>query len=100
MSVIKFPQIEQTNKPSIDFGHRSNIGVDGDFLNLHDTIQPALERAAAMADLIEVACEVADTTSFAPDTLWRAAQAIRFEIKDAQALLEAYATIRKAEVQQ
>jgi hypothetical protein len=97
MSVIKFPQIEQTNKPSIDFSHRLNIGADGDFFNLHETIQPALERAAALADLIEVACEVVDTTSFAPDTLWRVAQSIRLEIKDAQALLDAYA--EKAEVQ-
>lgn len=72
------------------FDHRINAGQDKTFYNLHDAINPALERAAALADLIEVACEVTDTASFDPNTLWRAAQAIRFEIKDAQAILNAY----------
>jgi hypothetical protein len=79
-------QTEQTNKPNINFSHRVNAR---DFLGLRDEIDQALKRAAAVADLIEVACEVTDTSAFAPDTLWRAAQAIRLEIEDAQALLAA-----------
>jgi hypothetical protein len=72
------------------FKHRMNIGQDGRFFNLEDTVRPSLQRAAAIADLIEVACEVADICSFADETLWRAAQAIRYEIMDAEALIEAY----------
>ena len=55
---------------------------------LSDCINPALERAAAIADLMEVAFEL-DMANEMPK-LWRAAQAIRFEIMDAQAMLEAY----------
>jgi hypothetical protein len=79
------------------FKHRVNAGLDGSFFNLIDTLNPSLERAAAIADLIEVACEVVDDQCcFEPDTLWRAAQAIRFEIKDAQILLDAYIEMEKA----
>jgi hypothetical protein len=92
-------QTEQTNKPNINFSHRVCVNVEGDFFNLYHTMQPALQRAAAIADLIEVACESSDKAAFAPDTLWRAAQAIRFEIQDAQALLDAYYPAREAEVQ-
>jgi hypothetical protein len=76
-------------KPNI-FKHRMPIGYDGRLLNLEDTVRPSLRRAAAIADLIEVACEVADICSFENDTLWRAAQALRHEIMDAEALIEAY----------
>ncbi|WP_036249071.1 hypothetical protein [Methylobacter sp. BBA5.1] len=92
-------QTEQTNQPSIDFSHRANVCQGGEFFSLNDTINPALERAEAIADLIEVACEVVDITSFAPNTLWRAAQAIRLEIKDAQALLDAYSAEKKVGAQ-
>ncbi len=71
------------------FQHRqpnSHISLIG------DTIPQALDRAKAIVDLIEVACEVVDVNSFAPSTLWRAAQAARFEIMDAQLLLETYRT--------
>ena len=77
--------------------HRVNACWDGQFLNQVDAINPSLERAAALADLIETACEVTDITSFEPDTLWRAAQAIRFEIKDAQALLKAYIDVERSQ---
>jgi hypothetical protein len=76
-------------KPNI-FKHRMTTGQDGRFFNLEDTVRPSLQRAAAIADLIEVACEVADMSSFENETLWRAAQAIRYEIRDAEALIEAY----------
>ncbi len=90
-------QTEQTNKPNIDFSHRANAR---DFLGLRDAIEQALQRAAALADLIEVACEVTDTSAFAPDTLWRSAQTIRLEIEYAQAMLDAYGPAREAEVRQ
>jgi hypothetical protein len=81
---------KQANKPTIDFSHRAPFGVDGDFFALYHAMQPALQRAAAVADLIEVACQETNKTDFSPDTLWRAAETIRFEIKDAQAVLDAY----------
>jgi hypothetical protein len=77
-------------KPNDTFKHRMPIGQDGRFFNLEDTVSPSLRRAAAIADLIEVACEVTDICSFENDTLWRAAQAIRYEIRDAEALIQAY----------
>lgn len=55
---------------------------------LSDCINPALERAAAIADLMEVAFEL-NMANEMPN-LWRAAQAVRFEILDAQAMLGAY----------
>lgn len=92
-------QIKQTNKPNIDFSHRVPFSVKkGDSFALYHALYPILQRAAAVADLIEVACEAVDKADFAPDTLWRGAQAVRFEIKDAQSLLDAYYPARKAEV--
>jgi hypothetical protein len=76
-------------KPNI-LKHRLNTGLDGTFLNLPDTVFPSLSRAAAIADLLEVACESGSLDSFDPDTLQRAAQAIRHEIRDAEALIKAY----------
>jgi hypothetical protein len=72
------------------FKHRLNTGFDGTFLNLPDTVFPSLGRAAAIADLLEVACESGGLDSFDPGTLQRAAQAIKLEIRDAEALIEAY----------
>ena len=63
---------------------------DGEFYNIIDTVNPSLERAKSLADLIEVSCEHNNFDSFEPDTLWRTAQAIRLEINDAQTLLNAY----------
>ncbi|MDO9047316.1 MAG: hypothetical protein Q7U66_06205 [Methylobacter sp.] len=71
---------------TIKFPHRhpnSNLFVGGD-------ISQALDRAKAIVDLIEVACEVVAVDSYEPETLWRAAQAARFEIMDAKILLETY----------
>jgi hypothetical protein len=73
------------------FKHRRNADSNGKFYNLQETINPSLARAAAIADLIEVANELTrDTVSFETQTLSLAAQAIRLEIMDAQALIEAY----------
>lgn len=89
-------QAEQINKPNVNFNHRANVSQDGEFFNLHDMANAALQRAGALADLLETACEITDPVSFDPDTLWRAAQAIRFEIMDAQSLLSAYIIAEKA----
>lgn len=72
------------------FKHRVNIGQDGRFFNLPDTLFPSLGRAAAIAELLEVAFESGSINSFDPDSLQRAAQAIRLEIRDAEALIDAY----------
>lgn len=90
-------QTEQNQTNSLpDFSHRLTAWHEGSFSNLIDTVNPSLERAAAIADLIEAACEPACCSdSFEPDTLWRAAQAIRLEIKDAQTLLNAWVNAQK-----
>ena len=78
------------NAVNTTFKHRLNAIEDGKIYNPHDAIVPALERAAAVADLIEGAYEVLGSDGFDANTLWRAAQAIRLEILDAKALLIAY----------
>jgi hypothetical protein len=97
----KYPaQTEQTKQPNIDFSHRAPYSVKkGDCFALYNALYPIMQRAAAVADLIEVAGELTESPAFDTDTLWRAAQAIRFEIKDAQAVLEAYYPAIKAKVQ-
>jgi hypothetical protein len=85
-------------KPSI-FKHRMNTDQDGKFFNLEDTVRPSLQRAAAIADLLEVACESGSLDSFDPGTLQKAAQAIRLEIRDAEALIEAYLNEKRTETQ-
>lgn len=73
------------------FKHRVLASGEGKFYNPHDAINPSLERAKALTDLMEVVFElVKDDCNFEPNTFWRAAQAIRLEIMDAQTLLEAY----------
>ncbi|WP_019864792.1 hypothetical protein [Methylovulum miyakonense] len=71
-----------------DFSHRVNAELDASPARLHDCLNPALERAAALADLMESAFEQGKADEIS--NLWRAAQAIRFEILDAQAILDAY----------
>ena len=55
---------------------------------LSDSINPMMERAAAIADLMEAAFYL-NTANELPNLRW-AAQAIRFEIMDAQAILLTY----------
>lgn len=55
---------------------------------LHDCINPALERAAAITYLLQVALELNRANPLSIS--WYAAQAIRFEVLDAQAMLSAY----------
>lgn len=72
------------------FKHRINATQDGEFFNLMDTVFPSLRRAAAMADLLEVAGEKLDACDLHPDTLFLYAQTIRLEIDDAMSLITAY----------
>jgi hypothetical protein len=61
-----------------------------------DAVNPSLERAAALADLVEFAFESLEITdALAPGTLLRVSQIIRLEIKDAQALLDAFYNAEK-----
>lgn len=55
---------------------------------LSGCVNPALERAAAIAELIEVYCEINPSGEL--PKLYRAAQAVSLEIMDAQAILKAY----------
>lgn len=59
-------------------------------VSFFDNINPALERAKAIADLIEVAINVDEGEALGPETIRYAAQAIRMEVKDAQAMLNAW----------
>ena len=78
------------------FPHRVNANQDNSFFTVADAINPSLERAAALADLLEVAFDaVDDLTCFQPNSLWRAAQAIHFEILDAQTLLNVSLEVEK-----
>ncbi|MEF3076407.1 hypothetical protein V2P20_15360 [Methylobacter sp. Wu1] len=82
---------DQTNKPNIIFSHRAPFSVKkGDSFAMYHALYPILQRAEAVADLIEVACQETNKADFSRDTLWRSAETIRFEIKDARALLDAY----------
>jgi hypothetical protein len=53
-------------------------------------MSPALQRAAALADLMEVAFEDTEVVDNVSGSLWLVAQTVRLEINDAQAMLEAY----------
>ncbi|MFZ2452561.1 MAG: hypothetical protein WAW36_18795 [Methylovulum miyakonense] len=77
------------NTRTPNFSHRVNAELDTTSpALLHDCLNPALERAAAIADLMEVAFERGEASDIT--NLWRAAQALRFEILDAQAILNTY----------
>ncbi len=82
------------NTTIVNLSHRLNTGLPTTPAKLHDCMNPALERAAGIADLMEVAFE----RNMANDltNLWRSAQAIRFEILDAQAMLNAYVDSQRA----
>ncbi|MDO9104820.1 MAG: hypothetical protein Q7U57_07645 [Methylovulum sp.] len=78
----------KTNAFATNFNHRLSDKLDASSTKLYECLNPALERAASICDLMEVAfgCGMENELS----NLWRAAQAIRFEILDAQAVLNAY----------
>mgnify|MGYP003393215683 CR=1 FL=1 len=71
-----------------NFSHRFNMELPTNPNQLSDCINPALERAAAIADLMEMAFVL--NTANELSNLWRAAQAIRLEIMDASVILDAY----------
>lgn len=70
--------------------HRINANEDGKFFNLIDTINPSLERAAALADLLDIGIEAAETQGLVLDRVWLVARTIHLKILDAQTLLETY----------
>jgi hypothetical protein len=73
------------------FKHRLSCDRPTHLGQLRDCINPALERAAAIADLMEIAFEQdMEAVNNISGSLWRVAQAVRLEINDAQAMLEAY----------
>jgi len=86
------------NTTIVSLSHRLNTGLNTDSpitpAKLHDCMNPALERAAGIADLMEVAFKLNMANDLT--NLWRPAQAIRFEILDAQAMLNAYVDSQRA----
>jgi hypothetical protein len=82
-------EITEREKLSIDFSHRLNgaIGI-GTTLRLHECVNSALERAAAVADLMEVVFQADMETDVRH--LWRAAEVISFELLEARAIITAY----------
>ena len=73
----------------LDFIHRNISRSDVKNGNLCDTLEPSLKRAAAIADLMEVAGLVDDGAALDLETIRYAMQAIRMEMKDASVILEA-----------
>ena len=78
----------QATPNNIYLKHRFNSELEASHSQLYDCMNPVLERAAAIADVMETALERGMANDIS--NLWRAAQAIRFEIMDAQVMLEAY----------
>ena len=70
----------------VDFSHRLNP------ISFYDNISQSLDRAKAIADFIETVASAHDCDALEPESLRFAAQAIRYSIEDAQAMLEAYST--------
>ncbi len=69
---------------AVDLSHRFEP------VSLYDNLFPAISRAEAIADLLESMCLSGDLDGLRPDTLRYVGQAIRFELLDAQAMLEAW----------
>jgi len=89
----RFQMTEKTSKNAnfANLSHRLGREIPTDLAQLRDCMSPALERAAAIADLMEVAFEQdMEIVNNVSGSLWRVAQAVRLEINDAQAMLEAY----------
>lgn len=69
---------------AVDLSHRIEP------CSLYDNLLPAILRAEAIADVLESVCLSGDLDGLRPETLRYAAQAIRFELQDAQSMLEAW----------
>ncbi|MGY6278004.1 hypothetical protein [Methylomonas sp. MgM2] len=76
-------------KANVDLSHRLEP------ISFYDNIAPALQRAAAIADLLEVATDTSSFDAFEPKTIKYASQAIRMELADVKAMLEAYDLLAK-----
>lgn len=75
---------KQKFSEAVDLSHRFEP------VSLYDNIVPAISRAHAIADLLESICLSGDLDGLGPDTLRYAGQAIRFELQDAQAMIETW----------
>jgi hypothetical protein len=72
---------------SKDTSAKADLNKFAHRLPVMEAAEDALKRALALVDLLEVCTEVANMDSFQPETLWRSAQAIRFELLDVQELM-------------
>lgn len=80
--------LSNPNPFATDFSHRLNAQLNSSPCKLHDCLNPVLERVEAIADLMEIVFERGEESNVRH--LWRAAQVIRMEALDAQAILNAY----------
>jgi len=79
------------NTLAVSFSHRLSPHLTADDISqLYDSLNPALQRAAAIADLLEIAIDVDGGDAFNAGTIRNAAQAIRLEVIDAKAMLNAF----------
>lgn len=85
MSYLDTPNAIKTAKDGL-LSHR--INTLGETLHPLDLLASPLNRAAALADLLESIASENSEAALAPDTLQYTAQAISYEIQDTIALLK------------
>lgn len=76
-------QAQETQNATPDFSHR----VD---MNFYESMMYTLRRAEGLADMMEVAGEEAHRDALGPDTIRSVSHAIRMEVADAKAMLDAW----------
>lgn len=76
-------QAQETQNATPDFSHR----VD---MNFYESMMYTLRRAEGLADMMEVAGEEDHRYSLGPDTIRSVSHAIRMEVADAKAMLDAW----------
>lgn len=76
-------QSQTTDKVLPDLSHR----LDSDF---YESLMYALRRAEGLADMMEVAGQEDNRSALGPDTIRSVSHAIRMEVLDAKAMLEAW----------
>jgi len=84
-------QAQIDNAIAVNFSHRLNPTIQPEkIISLYESLSPTLKRAAAIADLLEVAAEVDYGSALDSDSVHSAAQTIRMELSDARAMLDAF----------
>ncbi|WP_446810300.1 hypothetical protein ACH50O_01505 [Methylomonas sp. 2BW1-5-20] len=76
-------QSQEINKVTPDFSHRINV-------NFYESMMYTLRRAEGLADMMEVAGEEDRRDALGPDTIRSVSHAIRMEMADAKAMLDAW----------